>query len=73
MDKQLDFLNAEQKWYLETGKKFNELIGKYPISEEELLSISETVCKFVEATRITNIDNYLFLDDKFMIPRLKKR
>jgi hypothetical protein len=48
---------------LQTGQKFNELINKNPISEEELLSISETVAKFVAMTRLTDIDKYLFDKD----------
>lgn len=40
-----------------------------PLSEEELLSISETVCKFVAITRITNIDKYLFEDSELTIPK----
>lgn len=52
-------IEIEKQWHLETGQKFNELMSNYAISEEELLSISETVCKFVTFTRITNIDKYL--------------
>lgn len=61
--------NFVRQWNLETGERFNDLINKYPISEEELLSISETVAKFVAITRITNIDKYLFEDDKLEMPR----
>ena len=68
--KRINDIDARKQWDLETGKMFNELISKYPISEEELLDISQTVCKFVQYTRITNIDKYLFLDNKLDRPRL---
>lgn len=68
--KRINDLDARKQWDLETGKKFNDLILKYPISEDELLSISETVCKFVQYTRITDIDKYLFLDKELENPRL---
>jgi len=66
----LNEIDIEKQWHLETGKKFNNLMSNYAISEEELLSISETVCKFVTITRKTNIDKYLFEDDKLEKPRL---
>jgi hypothetical protein len=65
-------IDVEKQWHLETGKMFNDLVSRYAISEEELLSISETVCKFVTITRRTNIDKYLFEDDKLERPRLIK-
>jgi hypothetical protein len=67
---QIDKINTLDSWNLETGKKFNNIINNYPIDEEELLSICETVAKFVSITRYTNIDKYLFLDDKLTEPRL---
>ena len=63
----------KQKWDLETGEKFNDLINSYPISEEELLDISECVCKFVSATRITDIRPYLFKDKDMENPIVKYR
>ena len=65
-------LDAKKKWDLEIGEKFNDLICKYAISEEELLSMAETVCKFVDCTRITNINKYLFEDEEMMKPRILK-
>ncbi len=62
--------NPKKEWDLETGEKFNDLINRYAISEDELLSISETVCKFVTITRKTNIDEYLFIDKELERPRL---
>ena len=62
-------VDAKKQWDIETGSKFNELISKYAISEDELLSISETVSKFVTITRKTNIDKYLFVDDELEMPR----
>ena len=67
--KQIDILDYEQKYNLETGEKFNYLTNRHAISEDELLKIAETVCKFVDCTRITNIDEYLFLDSKLERPR----
>ena len=40
LDQQLDYYNRlseEEKWHIETGKKFNKLISEYPISENESL------------------------------------
>jgi hypothetical protein len=62
-------IDTRKQWDLETGKKFNDLISKYPISEDELLSISETVCEFVAITRIIDIKKYLFTDYESKIPR----
>ena len=67
--KQIDDLDYKRRYNLETGEKFNNLINLYPISEDELLAISETVCRFVAHTKITNINQYLFLDDKLERPR----
>ena len=68
--KTLDEKDFKKQWDLDTGRMFNDLVSKYAISEEELLSISETVCKFVTVTRITNIDRYLFKDKALENPRL---
>lgn len=68
--KNLNEIDVEKQWHLETGKKFNDLMNNYAISEDELLSISKTVCKFVTITRKTNIDKYLFMDDRLEIPRI---
>lgn len=65
-------IDAKKNWDLETGAKFNDLICKYAISEDELLAISETVAKFVTCTRITNIDKYLFTDKELTQPRIIK-
>lgn len=70
IDKQMETITVEQKLYTNIGMKFVDLIDRYPISEDELLSMSETVCKFVLYTRRTNIDDYLFLDKELEKPRL---
>jgi hypothetical protein len=70
--KQLNEIDIKKQWDLETGEKFNDLVCRYPISEDELLSMAETVCKFVMYTRITNINRYLFEDDKLEKPRILK-
>lgn len=70
IDRQMETIDIEQQWHTNTGKKFNRIINNYPISEEELLSISETVAKFVAITRRTNIDDYLFLDKELTVPKL---
>jgi hypothetical protein len=59
-------------YHAETGERFNDIINRYAISDEQLLSISETVARFVTYTRITNIDKYLFVDDEMQIPRIIK-
>lgn len=78
MEKQLKDFQKEhnedeiiKQWNLETGEKFNDIINRYAINEEELLSISETVAKFVTITRKTNIDDYLFIDKEMEIPIIK--
>jgi hypothetical protein len=60
-----------RQYNIETGEKFNDIINRYAISEDELLSISETVARFVTYTRKTNIDKYLFIDEEKQIPRLR--
>lgn len=63
-------VDARKRWNLETGEKFNDIINRYAIFEDELLSISETVARFVTITRKTNIDKYLFVDEEMQIPRI---
>ena len=44
LDQQLDYYNRlseEEKWHIETGKKFNNLISEYPISEQVNMIISD--------------------------------
>lgn len=43
--KQANDIDAKKQWDLETGRKFNELITQYPMSEAELLRIAEMACK----------------------------
>jgi hypothetical protein len=59
----------KKEYELEVGRKFSDLIDRYPISDDELLSKAETVCKFNRITRITNIDNYLFENVRLTEPR----
>jgi len=66
LDKQLDYysrLLEEDKYHIETGKKFNKLIEKYPISQDELLDMDEVVCEYVLRTRNTDIKKYFFIND----------
>ena len=70
LEKELDKKTNIDLWNLKTGENFNNLMDNYPITEEELLSISKTVCEFVWMTRITNIDKYLFVNGDFEQPRL---
>lgn len=66
LDKQRDYyikLSEEEKYHIETGKKFNKLIAKYPISQDELLDIDEVICKYVLRTRNTDIKKYFFIND----------
>lgn len=69
-DQQILKWSAEEKWHLETGRKFNELIGHYPISDDELLKMSQVLCEFAQLTRITDIDKYFFINEDREIPRL---
>lgn len=70
LDQQKLQWNEREKWDLETGKKFNDLVSCHPISEDELLDISKTVCEFIKLTRVTNIEQYLLLDKENKTPRL---
>lgn len=66
MDKQLENYNRlseEEKYHIETGKKFNRLIANYPISQDELLDMNEVICEYVLRTRNTDIKKYFFLND----------
>lgn len=58
------------KWNSETGKRFNDLIAKYPISEDELYKISKNVCKYVGWTRYTNFRKLLFIDGDYTKPKI---
>ena len=60
-----------EKYHLETGKQFNDLIAHYPITVEELLKMSQVLCEFVGRTRIIDISEYFFLDGSRTIPRLR--
>ena len=62
--------SEREKWDLETGEKFNNLISNYAISEDELLEMSEVLCEFATQTRVTNIKEYLFVDRDMSNPRL---
>lgn len=64
LNQQLDYYNRlseEEKYYIETGKKFNKLISEYPISENELLDMDEILCEYVLRTRNTDIKNTFLL------------
>ena len=66
LNKQLDYnnrLSEEEKYHIETGKKFNKLITEYPISQDELLDIDEVICEYVLRTRNADIKNYFFIND----------
>ena len=62
--------SEQERWNLETGKKFNDLVSHYPISEDELLEMSRELCEFVLQTRITDVHEYFFVDNSFDKPRL---
>lgn len=66
LNKQLDYYNRlseEEKYHIETGKKFNKLITEYPISQDELLDIDKVICEYVLRTRNADIKNYFFIND----------
>ena len=66
LDQQLDYYNRlseEEKWHIETGKKFNKLISEYPISENELLDMDKILCEYVLRTRNTDIKKYFFVNE----------
>lgn len=77
VDTKMELLNdtklkwsEREKWYLDTGEKFCDLISKYPISEDELLKMSNVLCEFVMLTRITDIEEYFFVHRDKEYPRL---
>ena len=63
--------SEREKWDLETGRRFNELVSNYPISEDELLNMSKVLCEFVMQTRVTDIEEYFFVNrdkDRVILP-----
>lgn len=63
--------SEREKWDLETGKKFNDLVANYPISEDELLDMSKILCEFAMQTRVTDIEEYFFVNrdrDRVRLP-----
>lgn len=59
-----------EQWNLENGARFNQLVCNYPITDDELLKMCKVLCEFVALTRVTDIDDYFFLDKDHTIPRL---
>lgn len=57
-------------WDLENGTRFNQLVCNYPITDDELFKMCQVLCEFVALTRVTDIDDYFFLDREHTIPRL---
>lgn len=57
-------------WDLENGTRFNQLVCNYPITDDELFKMCQVLCEFVALTRVTDIENYFFLDREHTIPRL---
>ena len=55
---------------LENGARFNQLVSNYPITDDELFKMCQVLCEFVALTRVTDIDDYFFLDREHSIPRL---
>lgn len=63
--------SEREKWDLETGKKFNDLVCNYPISDDELLKMCEVLCEFNLRTQITDIEEYFFVNrnrDRVRLP-----
>ena len=59
-----------EPWNLENGARFNQLVCNYPITANELFKMCKVLCEFVALTRVTDIDDYFFLDKDHTIPRL---
>lgn len=57
-------------WDLENGARFNQFVSNYPITDDELFKMCQVLCEFVALTRVTDIDDYFFLDREHTIPRL---
>ena len=54
--------SEREKWDLENGKKFNDLVCNYPISDDELLKMCEVLCEFNLRTQVTDIEEYFFVN-----------
>jgi hypothetical protein len=72
-----DIISEIDKWYkdrkewdLETGERFNDIINKYPVSEEDLLKICKEFAEFNAVTRIDSIKDYLWVNYDKEFPRL---
>jgi hypothetical protein len=68
--KELEYTDVKNRWDLETGDKFNDIIDRYPVSEEELLKICKEFAEFNAVTRIDSIEKYLWLNYEKETPRL---
>ena len=47
------------------------MVSNYPISEDELLNMSKVLCEFVMQTRVTDIEEYFFVNrdkDRVILP-----
>lgn len=63
--------SEREKWDLENGKKFNDLVCNYPISDDELLKMCEVLCEFNLRTQETDIEEYFFVNrdrDRVRLP-----
>ena len=54
--------SEREKGDLENGKKFNDLVCNYPISDDELLKMCEVLCEFNLRTQVTDIEEYFFVN-----------
>lgn len=68
--KELEYVDTKKKWDLETGEKFNDIINKYPVTEEVLLKICKEFSEYYETTLVNSIKKHLWIDYKMKIPRL---
>lgn len=62
--------SEREKWDIETGRKFNNLLSSYPISDDELIKMSKVLCEYVLCTRNTDIEQYFFIDKNKEMVRL---
>ena len=49
---------TDEQWNLENGTRFNQL------------KMCKVLCEFVALTRVTDVDDYFFLDKDHTMPRL---
>jgi hypothetical protein len=63
----------EKYCIIRLGMRMNNIISKYAITEDEIVSISKDVAEYVTYTRITDLKGLLFDENNNPILKIKRR